>query len=704
MANDKTINRHVNLWINGKEVKNDIASIRKEAYQLTNELANTTRGSKEYYEKLLELKKVNVILNEHKQNIRDSGNAWTKLKGFFAGAQGLIIAGAAGMLSAFQSMKGVLTSTGDISDKLEVSLAGWKSGIDAIKRSIANLDFKNFFNNIKSAIDEGRRYAEGLDEIDEKTRALRIEEEIAQSQLIEQRKIQSDVRNSLEKRNEAGKEAIKIEERLAKLRTDIADQAYKNELDNITSIAFGVGNVNDQTREQIELYLRQKKEFIDRLQPAREWQKLQQQIVGLQAQEYSLQSAGNYTYSVRNVQISNQITALKEQQKQYESEHNLLSKLMIPTDEKYTKLMEKWIELEQAKRSASENSLKIFVKNANIENQLNNSHDEIISKQITKYADLQNAISNVNKELKSYFDTQNLHITSGDEIDSILQEKRSAQIRDLENMMVIEQDNIFAVIELERKKNEILRRNEIEEAERTGASVALINSKYAKIDEKLVEEKNKTKLQLGADFFGNIATVFGEQTRVGKAAAIAETMINTYASATAAYKSLAAIPFIGPALGVAAAAAAVAAGLANIKKIRAVNTSVSKGYSAGGYTGSGGKFQPAGIVHAGEWVASSEMVQSPRTGPIIRALENERQRSGGFATGGYTESQGAGTKSDQADLTGLILTASRAIERLNGTLDRLDKHGVKTVWGYKDVDNVRKGMERLEEIEKDVTM
>jgi hypothetical protein len=56
---------------------------------------------------------------------------------------------------------------------------------------------------------------------------------------------------------------------------------------------------------------------------------------------------------------------------------------------------------------------------------------------------------------------------------------------------------------------------------------------------------------------------------VFKAAAIANTIIKTYESATSAYASLASIPYVGPALGAAAAAAAIAAGIANVQAIRA---------------------------------------------------------------------------------------------------------------------------------------
>lgn len=70
--------------------------------------------------------------------------------------------------------------------------------------------------------------------------------------------------------------------------------------------------------------------------------------------------------------------------------------------------------------------------------------------------------------------------------------------------------------------------------------------------------------------FGNLSLLAGKQTVLGKAFAIAQTTIDTYQSAIAAYKSLAGIPFVGPALGAVAAAAAVANGIAAVKKIVAV--------------------------------------------------------------------------------------------------------------------------------------
>lgn len=54
----------------------------------------------------------------------------------------------------------------------------------------------------------------------------------------------------------------------------------------------------------------------------------------------------------------------------------------------------------------------------------------------------------------------------------------------------------------------------------------------------------------------------------GKAAAIAQSITNTFMAATSAYAAMAGIPIVGPALGVAAAAAAIMAGMNNVAQIK----------------------------------------------------------------------------------------------------------------------------------------
>jgi hypothetical protein len=53
-----------------------------------------------------------------------------------------------------------------------------------------------------------------------------------------------------------------------------------------------------------------------------------------------------------------------------------------------------------------------------------------------------------------------------------------------------------------------------------------------------------------------------------------------------------------------------------------------KGFAEGGYTGSGGKYEPAGVVHRGEYVVPASMVNSPAAAPALSWLEMNRLNGG----------------------------------------------------------------------------
>jgi len=92
--------------------------------------------------------------------------------------------------------------------------------------------------------------------------------------------------------------------------------------------------------------------------------------------------------------------------------------------------------------------------------------------------------------------------------------------------------------------------------------------------QKAKDQANEIALSNGSQryqqFYGNVATLVGKNSEVGKAAAVAQTTIATFTGAREAFKALAGITGIGPALGIAAAAAATAAGLADVKRITSV--------------------------------------------------------------------------------------------------------------------------------------
>lgn len=71
-----------------------------------------------------------------------------------------------------------------------------------------------------------------------------------------------------------------------------------------------------------------------------------------------------------------------------------------------------------------------------------------------------------------------------------------------------------------------------------------------------------------------------------------------------------------------AAGLAVAQGMVQVATLKKQKeAAASTGYSSGGFTKPGDVDEPAGIVHAGEWVASQRLVNSPVTRPVIDMLE-----------------------------------------------------------------------------------
>ena len=148
---------------------------------------------------------------------------------------------------------------------------------------------------------------------------------------------------------------------------------------------------------------------------------------------------------------------------------------------------------------------------------------------------------------KSRIEQENALLTQQLEIEGITAERRLEIERTLrENEMALsdaaiknEADNIAAYRSLQEKKNQAL----------------------------------QASLSVTSEIFGAMATIAGEETKAGKAFAVTQAIIDTYASANAAYSSMAGIPYVGPALGIAAAAAAVASGIANVKTI--LSTKVS---------------------------------------------------------------------------------------------------------------------------------
>ena len=160
----------------------------------------------------------------------------------------------------------------------------------------------------------------------------------------------------------------------------------------------------------------------------------------------------------------------------------------------------------------------------------------------------------------------------------------------------------------------------------TELQTAQIEKKYER-QLKAAEGNAKRTEQIEAQKEKEIAAVKNEAEKKKYGMQVTAAIAQTAISAINAFSSAAAIPVVGWVMAPIAAAMAVTAGalqIATLKKQR--DAALAQGYATGGYTRPGGKYEPAGIVHAGEWVASQELLANPTAAATIAALD-EAQRT-----------------------------------------------------------------------------
>lgn len=135
MAKSKSEKRGIYLYIDGKEIVNDVNHIEKECRQLTQQLKTMTMGSEEYNRTMAKIQHLQGILKQHRQDIKGV-TAETKKATISVGSMvdwfnrfGGVILSVIGFLTGFTL---ALRAIRDERNKLEESQAGLKAltGLD----------------------------------------------------------------------------------------------------------------------------------------------------------------------------------------------------------------------------------------------------------------------------------------------------------------------------------------------------------------------------------------------------------------------------------------------------------------------------------------------------------------------------------------------------------------------------------------------
>jgi hypothetical protein len=222
-----------------------------------------------------------------------------------------------------------------------------------------------------------------------------------------------------------------------------------------------------------------------------------------------------------------------------------------------------------------------------------------------------------NKELLEALDAD--YIKKRDAITKAENEKKATADLKLKEILLSESDFKLYKLELDYKAQQALYAGNEE-------ALKALNEKYNKdkikletetadkqkqIDKELADKKKATldsqvlAVKGGLTSIANIAELFAGKSKksqkrafdIQKATNIASATIDTFTSAQSAYKSVVGIPYVGPVLAPLAAAGAIAAGLLNIKKIKASQFEGGATPSAGD-TGGGGNTPTGGAPQA----------------------------------------------------------------------------------------------------------
>lgn len=127
----------------------------------------------------------------------------------------------------------------------------------------------------------------------------------------------------------------------------------------------------------------------------------------------------------------------------------------------------------------------------------------------------------------------------------------------------------------------------------------------------------------------------------------------------------------------------------------ATATRALTGYSDGGYTGDGGRYEVAGLVHKGEYVVPKPIMSNPRVVDAVGTIEairlNRMGRTAAFAEGGFTSSGGNSIATERGE--GIAVSLMSEMHSLTGELKEALKN-VRAYVVYQDIENAKKTLER----------
>jgi TP901 family phage tail tape measure protein len=138
---DATENRKINIYLNGKQVENNMKSIRKEYFKANAQLNKMTRGTEKYINKSNEIKRIKGLIDDHNKGLFGASKAWQQLKGVMIGVLGanLIQGGFQKLIGFIPDLINRVAGLSDVMADVRKT-----SGLTGVEVRELNLEFRKF--------------------------------------------------------------------------------------------------------------------------------------------------------------------------------------------------------------------------------------------------------------------------------------------------------------------------------------------------------------------------------------------------------------------------------------------------------------------------------------------------------------------------------------------------------------------------------
>lgn len=375
-------------------------------------------------------------------------------------------------------------------------------------------------------------------------------------ELEAQRTIVGDQLKTAEERNAAAQKAIAISKQMEKAEIDVLQQKY-NQIKAQNELSY---TSKEDRRAEMQALADLQARQADYISQRKE---LENQASGIVKAQIAANAAAFKANEEKKA-----AAAIKAAQDAEKAKRELQEQTIKQFEEARTKL-----ELSLQEKEIGNDSIKLKLENekAYVEESL----------KLERYRLEQGLISQqefANREQAFQLGVLQLEQQMREEQDRAEKERKAL---DEANLRELQMANITNEYDLRQAQLDAQYAQEIAAAEKIGADTALIQSKYEKAKEDNTRARVNAELTMTAGLAGQMSTLLGEESAIGKAFGVVQATINTYLGATKALAQ-------GGILGIAQAAVVIAFGMKQVATIAKqkdpdtkINTSVKK-YAKGG--------------------------------------------------------------------------------------------------------------------------